>query len=236
LIRDIRRAASDARDWDVFAESVRNTDRLIGPELEPARSYLLGLAAGCRAVAQSKLRSAATDHGRELDEAIAPLDAFIAPFTGPIVGDLATERLRALFSEFDAEITQGPRSAAELHRLRITGKRLRYAIELFAGTFPPLLRDTLYPAIEHAQELLGNINDAHVAADRLEAIRAGVRKIAPTLAEVVYPGLDSLIGGVERDAADGKRDFRRWCRDWALILVEHPLGELLRPASVAAAV
>jgi CHAD domain-containing protein len=231
LLRNVRRAAGDARDWDVFAETVRGTDRLAGPAHEPARSYLLGLAAGFRAVAQAKLRDAAQGHATELDDTLTTLPGQARPpelTLGLTAGDLAAKQLGGLFGEFDDAIAAGPKSAGELHRVRIAGKRLRYAIEVFAGCLPPELKDVHYPAVEQAQTLLGGVNDAAVAADRLKAVRSGVRGVTPQLAPLIRPGLDALIAGVKSDAADGKRAFRRWCREWALLLAEHPLGEVLR--------
>jgi CHAD domain-containing protein len=57
----------------------------------------------------------------------------------------------------------------ELHRFRIEGKRLRYALELFAGPLGDAVRDDLYPAVEELQEQLGAVNDHANAARRFEA-------------------------------------------------------------------
>ena len=46
-----------------------------------------------------------------------------------------------------------------LHRFRIRGKELRYAMELLAAAFPVGFRDELYPVVEQLQELLGDIID-----------------------------------------------------------------------------
>ena len=46
-----------------------------------------------------------------------------------------------------------------LHAFRIEGKQLRYAMEIFAGAFPPAFRGELYPLVEQLQERLGKIND-----------------------------------------------------------------------------
>jgi len=55
-----------------------------------------------------------------------------------------------------------------LHRFRIEGKRLRYAIEILAAAFPAALRVEVYPRIEALQEKLGEIHDRHVAIRRFQ--------------------------------------------------------------------
>ena len=50
-----------------------------------------------------------------------------------------------------------------LHAFRIQGKQVRYAMEIFAGAFPPEFREQLYPIVETLQDRLGAIND-HVTA------------------------------------------------------------------------
>ena len=50
-----------------------------------------------------------------------------------------------------------------LHAFRIQGKRVRYAMEIFAGAFDAPFRHELYPVVAALQERLGAIND-HVVA------------------------------------------------------------------------
>ena len=56
--------------------------------------------------------------------------------------------LGELYTQFATEVEANTTTADELHQLRITGKRLRYAVEVFAGCYGPPLRETLYPAVE----------------------------------------------------------------------------------------
>jgi CHAD domain-containing protein len=70
-----------------------------------------------------------------------------------------------------------------LHRMRIAGKRLRYALEIFAPCFDDGFRDA-YAAVEAIQEHLGAINDSHELVTRIEDFgrRAGPR---PEIAETI---------------------------------------------------
>ena len=85
------------------------------------------------------------------------------------------------------------RSVRGRHRLRIRAKRLRYAIEFFAGTFPgeksSKRRTELLSALKDLQDALGGLNDLatrHVLiADSLDSDpkREGQAATAPGLAD-----------------------------------------------------
>src|SRR5947207_2531520 len=107
----------------------------------------------------------AADAARRVVSArLAAVAARLAPSAGPshppprspglTAGPLGSEQLRVLFAAFNDRIADRPKSAAALHQARIAGKRLRYAIEVFAGCFPAALREAYYPAVAAAQDLL----------------------------------------------------------------------------------
>ena len=66
-------------------------------------------------------------------------------------------RADADFSDFEA-----------LHQLRISGKKLRYTMELLAGAFPARFTEGLYPKVKVLQDRLGEINDFATAKSRYE--------------------------------------------------------------------
>jgi CHAD domain-containing protein len=78
-----------------------------------------------------------------------------------------------------------PESAANLHRLRIAFKRLRYTCEFFAD----LYLDGLQPFIRRfvkMQDLLGRHQDAVVAAENF-------RRLAATVASAAQPATERLV-------------------------------------------
>ena len=93
--------------------------------------------------------------------------------------------------------------AAELHQLRITAKRLRYAMEVFVGCCAPPMREVLYPAVEEAQEILGGVQDAAVAASRLEQIEGELRYLPGEATDRLRPGVATLADDVRSQAARG---------------------------------
>src|SRR5205823_1439505 len=82
---------------------------------------------------------------------------------------------------------------ANLHRVRIEGKRLRYAMEVFADCFPAEFRDELYPQVEALQETLGKANDSHVAVGELTALRDRLKRARPEEWKQWQAGVNSLL-------------------------------------------
>ncbi len=232
-LRSVRRAAGEARDWDVFLDRLAASKALRTAGRRPAGDFLAGYALGFRAAAQEVLATAAAEQaaavetlGSDLPAAVRRPKSADAPRTLAEHGRVV---LGELFARFCAEVDAGPASPAELHRLRITAKRLRYAIEVFAGCFPPPLKEAVYPAVEQAQELLGAVQDGHVAAERLEHVAALVRSLRPALAAKVGPGLTALTEETRRRTEEHEQAFRAWAEQWRRQTTALPAADLFGP-------
>lgn len=217
-LRAIRRAAGDARDWDVFLAMLPESKAFAASPAQPALDFLAGYAFGERAAAQARLAEAAADAGpsfgaqsEELpDRARAP-EGTDAPAD---FGTLAAQQLGALLRDLTAGAEANPTDPAALHALRITAKRLRYAIEIFADCFPPALRETVYPAVEQVQELLGVVQDSAVGQERLAAIRANVGAVMPKQLSRVRKGIDALAKELRAKVPAGRKAFTKWRKEW----------------------
>ena len=108
-----------------------------------------------------------------------------------------SKRLKRMLAPGE-DITSLP--AAELHAIRLNGKRLRYAAEFFAPLFPRRQTRRFLRRISSLQERLGQLNDGAVAANLLAEI--GLARV--------------YAGGVVRGlvAADGLDARRRIGRSW----------------------
>jgi CHAD domain-containing protein len=216
-LRTIRRAAGDARDWDVFLQSLAEAKPLATTGTKPARDFLLGFASGERAAAQERLAAAAAEAGplfAEQCDALplrtrAPVDEPAATF-----GELAARRIGALLREFTAGVEANPTEPPALHALRIVGKRVRYAIEIFAECFPPVLKESIYPAVEHAQEMLGGIQDATVGTERLAAIRVAIESTVPQEWPRIRKGIEALSESLRARVPRAKKEFAAWRAEW----------------------
>jgi len=166
-LRRLRRAAGNARDLDVL------TARLASMT---ARSRLVAMLARQREISRQPIRDVyeqllAADWPGRVERLIARVES-IEPdsrraATGRAsFGRYARRRFRPRLARFFSRADQRLRTAEEMHDLRIEGKKLRYALEIFAGAFPPGVRESCEEALERLQETLGKFTDHAAAADR----------------------------------------------------------------------
>ena len=168
-LRTIRQAAGDARDWDVFLLGLPKARGFAAANAKPALDYLIGYGMGERSAAQGRLLSAAKTDGPGFAETSPTLPAAVHAPRGDDhpahFGNLAAVHFGELLRELDDAVRENPSEPAALHQLRILAKRARYALEIFADCFPPAFKDSLYPAIEHLQEILGDVQDSSVGLE-----------------------------------------------------------------------
>jgi CHAD domain-containing protein len=169
-LRRLRRAAGEARDLDVLAERLQQeTGEPPRAPTREARDRLTAMLSRQRTASRAPIRRlhdalvAADWHGRteRLLEAVGSRGRD-RPFAG-----FARRRFRPLVEQFCTLADRRLRSAEQLHRLRIEGKKLRYALEIFGCVLPAGSRARCAEALERLQETLGEFTDHAAAADRL---------------------------------------------------------------------
>jgi CHAD domain-containing protein len=165
-LKRIRRAAGAARDFDVLALRLATA---LKSESSEAAAGLSAWVADDRRKAQPAIDEVHNRlRKRKFKRRIRQL-ASGARFRGPAnlceptFAEAARCGMRHTLEEFFAAAEADLKDTGRLHVLRIAGKRLRYAMEIFAGAFGSKFRKQLYPRVEELQEKLGEIND-HVAA------------------------------------------------------------------------
>lgn len=219
-LKKLRRAAGAARDWDVFVADLLEREQSADAKHRSGLDFLLGYALGHRAAAHAELEAVYQREGPTFSAFVARLlEAVRAPDEPPtLLLDLARpmllERLHALDQAARADVSD----YAQLHQVRIVGKHLRYAMELFAGCFDAAFRDNLYPQVEELQEILGRANDSHVAAERLTALRRCLQRTCPKAWPRLRPGVEQLLRSHQRRLPQQRRRFLAWWSRW------HPCG------------
>jgi CHAD domain-containing protein len=113
---------------------------------------------------------------------------------GQAVGEMARRRIwkryRALVREGAAIAADTPDQA--LHRLRISGKKLRYLLEFFRPLYPTAELDTLIKAMKGLQDFLGAYQDCTVQQLRLREL-AGQMAVEGGVPVATAAALENLI-------------------------------------------
>jgi CHAD domain-containing protein len=163
-LKKIRRAAGAARDCDVLLARLKQ---------EPPS------AAGERlAKALAKRRKSAKPPLVELHKSLGTsgklkhkteklLDklAWRGNDGEPQFAEWCPTSLAPVLSDFLRHAQRRITGPAALHALRISGKHLRYALELTAACYAPGVRERIYPELSEFQDRLGQVCD-HLAAQQ----------------------------------------------------------------------
>lgn len=173
-LRRIRRAAGSTRDLDVLTGrlaregvGVKNLSG-IAAKAAVVRGRLLAMLAKRRDVSRQPIRGVldeltAADWAARVERLVDGVrrSGRDEPFAA-----FGCRRFRQLVSRFFRRADRKLEDAADIHQLRIEGKKLRYALEIFAPVFPAAERDACHEALETLQETLGEFTDHASAADR----------------------------------------------------------------------
>lgn len=218
-LRVLRRAAGAVRDWDVFLLALRARLKHVEESDHVGLDFLIGYAVGQR---QPQLLALQATGAAELGEfeqfitdTIAALRVPQDPPPPATLVDLARPMLASLRQELEQTASGDLNSYPQLHQVRIAGKRLRYAMEVFADCFGESFRQELYPRIEEMQEILGRANDSHVASERLGGLRDWLKQRLPEEWKRLRPGIEGLLRVHQRRLPHERRHFLKWWERWS---------------------
>jgi CHAD domain-containing protein len=202
-LKKIRRAAGDARDFDVLGARLER-------EYGKRAAAVLKTIADRRESVQSAIVEIAERSWRD-DLFVRKTSKLLAEVksrqdrdaSGSFRQWAASQLDAAALSFFDAAPSDSSDTAA-LHQFRIRGKQLRYTIELLVAAFEPALRNEHYPVVEELQERLGFVQDHVTAIARLrewadDARSTECQQVLRDLAEEERERLIDAVG-----------DFQNW--------------------------
>jgi CHAD domain-containing protein len=216
-LRDVRQVAGEARDWDVFLASLTHWTRAQERKLRPGLDCLVGYLVAKREAAQLQLEQAGKDYPFAIERFLAETVAAVhkpSDLRLRALVHLALPQLTGLLRGLNKAASDDLEDYEHLHRVRILGKKLRYAMEVFADCFVPAFRTELYPAVEAMQEILGNANDSYVACRRLEAVSGRLQSLAPVEWKRHRPGLEQLLQYHQSRLPQERHRFRDWWERW----------------------
>lgn len=229
-LRNLRRAAGDARDWDVFLESLTEHLQKAKATHRAGFDFLTGYAFSQRRAAQERLTEVGEAQLGGFKRFISrTLKAVRPPGKDPVgLVDIARPLLKDLLDDLHKAVQRDLSQYENLHLVRIAGKRLRYAMEVFESCFGSAFRKTYYPAVERVQEILGAANDSHVAAGRLADLGKHVKDSRPLLWRRARAGIERLRHEHERRVPEQHRLFLKWWQEWDRSGVERAIEALLK--------
>jgi CHAD domain-containing protein len=218
-LRRLRQAAGAARDWDVFLLGITERRAKQSEKDHHGLDFLFAYAFGLRTAAQADLEFAGAEEHQTYDAFLEATTAAVRPApdlpADAVLLGLARPLLTARLHELEWTATGDLQDYAHLHQVRIAGKRLRYAMEVFADCFSLSFRDELYPRVEEMQEILGRANDSHVAEGRLTDLRRHLRYSWPTEWKRVRLGVESLLRFHQRRLPLQRKRFLQWWEQWS---------------------
>jgi len=106
------------------------------------------------------------------------------------------------------------RSAAELHRLRIAVKKLRYSALYFAMLFESRKAPDMLDVLGTLQEDLGAINDAEMLRRHFDSVLAGKRRDVQEARGIALGWARSRVHGLRREVGRTWKCFRACGRFW----------------------
>lgn len=216
FLRRLRQAAGNARDWDVF---ILELNQQIPPKNRrnvAGFDFLLGYAQGQRHAAQRELEESMPDYPFTFDHFLADLlhtvdkaEPEVKTFV-ELARPTLSDRLRGL----DLAAAQDLEDYDNLHQVRIAGKRLRYAMEVFADCFATEFREKYYTMVEEMQEILGAANDSHIAAQRLASLSESISSTMPKLWKRYKAAFEHLRRYHEKRLPVEQQRFTEWWQAW----------------------
>ena len=199
---------AEARDWDVFADKTL-VDYAKADDNAARWQPLIAAADVKRGVAREKVRDAlASKRHARLALAFVEWLARYASHedeTPMRFANFAAKRVRKDYRRIADAPDLVSLEAHERHRVRIHAKRLRYALEFFRSVTSRRTRKQTARLLGELQSVLGEANDAAVAADRLAALPEATdyeRGFARAWA----------VASARKDAQEGERLLRSMVR------------------------
>ncbi len=226
-LRRVRRTAGEARMCDVQLVQFRELLGRSAEALGPAIGVVVGRIVESRVHAGASVRALGEDeqcHPRALRRArTALVDSIGGPKSKAAREGLSGMTLRALASEQMPELVARMEAAGaadlgvvdNVHALRIVGKRLRYATEIFEACFEPASHVELLARLTDFQDHLGELNDLWEMIQRVERYASD----AATGRELA-DGLDRLRLELSGRFDRAHRGFLAW---WA----SHGIGSIV---------
>ncbi len=173
-LRWLQQTLGAARDWDVLlADTVAPLEELLG--------NLAGYEKLCALIAARRQRARADALAELAKPRLTKLMLQLAFWTEragadhPLAQRLVSDLARVILDKRHRKVRREMARFSDLsvegrHQCRIDIKKLRYAVDFFAGLYPARRGQRLLPLLAGLQDRLGTLNDVAIARDKLETL------------------------------------------------------------------
>ncbi len=159
-LRELRQAAGNARDLDVLGKRLGQiAEQKEGSHLGPIVEQIAARRRKAQKPLANTYKKAKRKRFKGRSRALLRAVQWQRQEREATLAEAAQATLAPLVDEFFTASRADLSGIEVLHQMRISGKQVRYAMELLAGAFDESFRRNLYATVEEVQEKLGTIND-----------------------------------------------------------------------------
>ena len=197
-LRRVRRAADEARNWDVISDRFSHGEGIRLALLEQLKAHRREAQGPIVAVHQEFESDACT---AKMERLVREVESSRNGQGKRRFGQQAARYLEPVVAKFFQMAASELGTDESLHALRIRAKKVRYTMEIVAVAFDSTFREKLYPQMTVLQDLLGTVND-HATALTLFGDWLSKSQV---VAERAF--LEGLVLAEERATADLRTAF-----------------------------
>ncbi len=226
-LKQLRRAAGAARDLDVLRERWQRSPPEVPNDPQQWTHFW-----ACWSLARYEAHQSFRRGSRRFREK-HPLSAFKlftqkirwrdTGYPEPTLAQFAVDSLVPLVGGFlaaqpDQSVLDPLEDLEQWHRLRIAGKQLRYALELFGPALQERYHQEVEPLFQDFQDTLGMLNDHATAEARLRGWQTSSRK---RLQKIDQDWLGELIAWERKGQRSARDHLKSWWETNAPALLEN---------------
>jgi CHAD domain-containing protein len=221
-LKKLRKKCGDARDCEVRCEFLGSLLEKANLKEKPGLEALLSECVRQRRRAHRKLLQKLPEAREQIAERLKRLTRTVSepsddrPLHSESLGAVALAHLPAAADRFWTEIANRGDGPDSWHRMRLACKRLRYTLELYTDGLPNPIGAKLLPALQQAQKILGDVQDARAGlefvTDAVEACEKETEKSGASpqsLRRKWQPGIAAVRQAYIEQRTAAHRDFDR---------------------------
>jgi len=214
-LKNVLRSTRDIRDWDVFRINLENYLKTSDSSSSFSTDCLKIMAIGQRIASQKEMLNLQCIKNK-LPKLISKTSANLKlpeKLENHNLYSICNKALKKALTDFNSNLEGDLDTFSNLHKLRISGKRCRYTLEIFGEVIPSELMSRIYPMLERLQEILGSTNDYYFILNLFNKLIEHVQSCWD-LWRKFHPGFDLLREINHKNLTSSLNEFSSWKTKW----------------------